>query len=53
MRLCKRTNGQDVELSVKRTKKSVLFALDWEIRTSLRERTFQAIFTSFGRNTEF
>lgn len=45
-------NGQDMELSVKHTKESVLFALDWEMWTSLRERTFQAVFTSSGCKTE-
>lgn len=42
-----------MELSVACTKRSMLFALDWEIWMSLRERTFQAVSTSFGRNTEF
>lgn len=42
-------NGQDMEPSVKHTKESVLFALDWE---TLGERTFQAVFTSPGCKTE-
>lgn len=44
---------QERELGVKRTKKRVLFALDWEMWTSERERTFRAMFASFGCNTEF
>lgn len=44
-------NGQDMELSVKHTKESMLFALDWETWMSLGERTFQAVFTSSGCKT--
>lgn len=41
-------NGQDTDLSIERTKESALSARHREARASSRERTFQAVFTSFG-----